>query len=96
MGHPFAKRHGQPLLDPGVINVITGEFRNAWTIVAPALAGSDIVGELRNDSWVAQYLQPGTQLMFNRPIDDKIATEIDAYRLAQIASATNRLFRKWR
>lgn len=44
MGHPYARRHPKPLLDPGVINVQSGAFRSAWRRDGPndvAFLGSE-------------------------------------------------------
>lgn len=67
--HPYAKRHGSPLLDPGRVNAQTGKFRASW--------GSRSLGALHkqvvNTDPVSEYLVTkdgrGTKYMFHRGVD---------------------------
>lgn len=68
MDHPFARRHGSPLIDPTRINVQSGEFIEAWQGTHQGLKGLII-----NDSEHADQLKYGTERAFARPIEGKIA-----------------------
>lgn len=64
--HPFARRHGSPLLPTEIINEQSGEFKGSWRIERVIMPGEG--GQLINDSKVADFLQYGTKTMFDRPI----------------------------
>ena len=70
MDHPYAVRHGKPLLPPEIINTQSGEFKAAWYMDAPRSTdgGKTISGSVINDSEVADYLEFGTKKMFARPL----------------------------
>lgn len=80
MGHPYARRHGTPRLNPAMINRQTGAFYNAWE---PDPQADEWTAAIHNTDPKAElYLQPGTSRMFARPVDAEIlaeaAPEIDA------------------
>ena len=76
MGHPYARRHKRAFLDPGVINVQTGVFIRSWKAEGPTLTGDDLEASIFNtDPKASDFLEPGTDLMIPRPIDQKIAGE---------------------
>ena len=68
--NPYAKKHGSPLLDPGTVNVQTGQFRSMWNShkIDPLHA------QVTNSDPIAKYLVTedgeGTQFMFHRGVDD--------------------------
>lgn len=69
--HPYAKRHGDPRRDPGIINDQGGMFKKSWKIKK----GTGFwrgVPVIVNESKVAKYLQPGTKHMFARPLEAKV------------------------
>jgi hypothetical protein len=68
--NPYARRHGSPLLDPGRINVQTGQFRSGWEV-----RGDRLHRQIVNDSNVADFLK-GTPSMFSRPIWDRIEAAV--------------------
>jgi hypothetical protein len=76
LDHPFATRHGSPLLDPSVINAQTGQFRAAWRTEGPKPTAGGVGGAIVNDDPKVQVLKPGTRLMFARPVEDRIAREL--------------------
>ena len=84
--HPYAKRHGTPLLDPALINVqdpVSG-FRSNWAtsrarLTDPGSSGVLASGRLFNDDEIADILDEGTPTMFRRPIRDHL--EVEAVRL---------------
>jgi hypothetical protein len=74
LDHPYARRHGMPLLPPEYINHHPGgTFRDAWEKRGPRWQGDDLVGSVENHDPVADYLtQPSgapKSKMFARPID---------------------------
>lgn len=71
---PYATRHPRPLLDPSMVNVQSGSFRDAWRVkyVGPGFR------QVVNDSPVADFLQFGTRTMVARPVAE--ATEREALR----------------
>lgn len=75
--HPYARRHGAPQAEPSIINVDTGRFRDAWEIDGPSEAGGTVRGALWNASPEAEFLETGTTFMFERPIADRVALEIE-------------------
>jgi hypothetical protein len=80
MDHPYAKRHGVPLLPPEIINVQTGDFRRAWRGGMTLPFGDDLEGQITNDNWVSDYLtQPAgghRSNMFQRPIDKEVEDDV--------------------
>lgn len=75
MDHPYAKRHGEPRLNPSIINAHTeGGFRDSWRIRYE----SDGSITVYNDSPHASFLEDGTPKMFRRPIDEKLRDMIPA------------------
>lgn len=83
MDHPYAKRHGQPLLQPEyIINTQSGVFRASWTRSNVFQSGDTYWGFLSNYSGVADFLAKGTRFMFARPIDKILEIRMEA-RLAK-------------
>lgn len=71
MDHPYATRHGSPLLPPEIINVQSGEFLASWKAERTPEGGRVI-----NDSPVADFLQFGTKYMVARPIATVLTEEL--------------------
>lgn len=76
---PFARRHGEPLIDPGRVYVgNTGIFHQSWEIDEPTHDGDALVGYVFNsDPKAAAFLEPGTRFMFARPIDVRVMSEAE-------------------
>lgn len=68
MDHPYARRHGTPLLEPFIINVQSGAFRQDWDMRQVG----DQHFQVFNDNAVADYLDQGTRYMFRRPIAEAV------------------------
>lgn len=76
LDHPYALRHGRPLLPPHVINKQSGQFYSAWKVLAVKVTSRGIFGRVLNDDWKAGLLRDGTDKMFPRPIDDAVKAYI--------------------
>ena len=86
-GHPYARAHPNSAFDPGLINVGFGKhpgkrFADAWELL-PKSQGPGI----RNTSWVAKFLEPGTKRMVARPIDKLILKQADKIIGKHLAAA---------
>jgi hypothetical protein len=92
--HPYARRHGSPRLDPSVINVQSGVFRQSWFTSLPTMAQSKVSARLVNDSEVADFLQYGTRKMFARPIGDRLQRFIQDRALREIEFSMKSIERK--
>lgn len=66
--HPFAKRHGKPLLPVAILNVQTGLLLESWEIRRITTFHGQILYVVRNTAPYAKFLQTGTNLMFTRPL----------------------------
>lgn len=66
--HPFAKRHGTPLLPVAVLNVQSGRLLESWEIRRIVTFNGQILYVVRNSAPYAQHLQFGTKSMFARPL----------------------------
>lgn len=73
--HPYARRHGRPLLSPARINVQTGVFRASWVGTTQYRNDGAVVRLFNTDPKAAKYLEPGTSRMFARPLDAAVARE---------------------
>lgn len=62
MDHPYATRHGSPMLAPWIINEQSGAFRSHWQYVAKGIGA-----QIFNDTYYAKWLEEGTPTMFARP-----------------------------
>lgn len=81
MDHPYAVRHGSPLLPPEIINRQSGEFASEWKRTPILGSPEEPRMQVRNDSRVADFLKYGTRRMFARPIEG----ELEVYAEEQIA-----------
>lgn len=84
LDHPYATRHGEPLLDPGIVNIQTGAFASAWRMARRdslgqfAAKGDAVMAEIFNEDPKAEkWLEHGTSRMFARPIWDGITERIE-------------------
>lgn len=92
MDHPYAKRHGAPKLNPGIINAQSGDFRGAWEREEPKADGDGLTSALYNtDPKAEKWLQPGTKFMVARPIDAAIEERVAPRREARIEHALDKL-----
>lgn len=78
MDHPYARRHGMPLLPPEIINKQTGNFQRAWKKENASVSGSKVKAKITNYDRKADYLTqprgwPSTK-MFQRPVDKEVET----------------------
>ena len=95
--HPYATRHGAPQLDPTIINTHKPDgFIAQWRTLAPTFMNGALQSVLLNFSRVADFLQAGTRKMFARPIDVRVATEMEPIRIRNIQSAVDRALRLFR
>lgn len=85
MDHPYATRHGSPLLDPSRINVQKGVFRSSWE----ASSGHDWA-QIRNDDPKTRFFF-GTDKMFTRPIGGAVEMELRPFAAAAELDAVNRI-----
>jgi len=81
MGHPYAVRHrgkvtGVALLPKIPVNVQTGKVRADWKTTPAEAQGDEIVGTLKNENPIIDYLQDGTNKMIPRPIREAIEEEL--------------------
>lgn len=76
MGHPYAKRNPRPPQDAAIINLQTGIFKSAWQVIPAAKNLNSISAFIRNDSFVADFLQYGTDRMMVRPIRDRVEEKL--------------------
>lgn len=92
MDHPYAKRHGTPKLNPGIINAQSGDFRGAWErdAVKPARDGLTS-GIFNTDPKAEKWLQPGTKFMVARPVDAEIEDRVAPRREGRIEHALDKL-----
>lgn len=87
MDYPYAKRHPAPLVDPSLINVGTGAFRNDWRTTFDPFGGASII----NENKVADFLKFGTRSMHERPAETSIAEFCQAQALAHLARQIGRV-----
>jgi hypothetical protein len=90
MDHPYARRHGSPLLDPSVINVQSGDFLAGWEEAPVRAAGGRISGGIYNADPKADLLEGGTDVMFARPIAPATAQEARPEFERAVADALDR------
>lgn len=86
--HPYAKRrHAVPQLPAAIINVQSGLFRAGWEL------NVDVDGEfvIENRTPPADYLQPGTDKMFRRPIDDVVKAWWEKERYNRITATLHKV-----
>lgn len=77
-GSPYARRHGQPLLDPAIINEQSGLFKSSWRAELVTVVKSlSVDGSITNDAPYADLLVKGTKFMFARPIDKALEAYMD-------------------
>ena len=93
--HPYATRHGVPLLDPSRINKQRGVFYWGWRKFLPVFQANVLYTVLANFTQVANWLKLGTKKMFARPIDDRVAKEIQPKRLKNLDNAIKQVFKKF-
>lgn len=91
LDHPYATRHGGPQRDPDVVNRQSGDFFDAWETDGPELRGNRLESSIFNtDPKAAEFLEPGTALMFPRHPHEKAAEQLEPRRLARIEAAIDR------
>ena len=92
MDHPYAKRHGTPKLNPGIINAQSGDFRGAWEQEAVKGEGDGLAGGIYNtDPKAEKWLQPGTKFMVARPVDAEVEDRVAPRREGRIEHALDKL-----
>lgn len=90
MDHPYATRHGEPLLDPEIINKQTERFKDAWKAMDKPSAGGS-VPTLYNDDPAAKFLEHGTETMAKRPIEEVIKPMVQPFREKNIKDELSKL-----
>lgn len=85
--HPYARRHGIARMDPTIINVRTGEFRDSWRHLGVVQDGNVFRVALVNDSEAAKYLDEGTRFMLERPIVERLETFLGKKLLEEVDRA---------
>lgn len=92
MGHPYARR-APGALDPAVINVQSGRFRQDWQADVPRMGdpGDVVRGRISNQSPVADYLQYGTRYMVARPVGLAVASALHNRAVQEVERAERRL-----
>jgi hypothetical protein len=78
-GHPYAKRHGSPGLNPNVVNVGSGTLRASWETEGPLWDETGTLsGSLFNtDPKAGDWLEPGTATMFARAPQETAAAAVE-------------------
>jgi len=94
MDHPYAKRHGSPQLDPGRINIQSGDFYHDWNNSKPMAGDSKISGRIYNLNRVADFLKYGTRFMFARPIEDRVEVFLETAAIANVRHVAGMFERK--
>lgn len=110
LDHPYARRHGTPLLDPAIVNVQSGALLSRWyktgqyvaPVRVPAVGASrtlgsrsrDLRGAIVNDAPVTQHLE-GTRVMFRRPVAEAVEKKLDVDAEAIIARAVTRVLSRY-
>lgn len=93
MGHPFARRHGTPRLDPGEVNVQGDVFRQRWETEGPQEVGGELRGSLYNTDPKAPELELGTGRTFSRPVTDRVIADVTPRRIQLLDEAFELAFR---
>jgi hypothetical protein len=94
MDHPYAKRHGSPMLDPGRINIQTGDFYRGWNNSKPMAGDAIILGRIYNLDRVADFLKYGTRFMFARPIEQRVETFLETAAYANVRQVAGNFERR--
>ena len=91
---PYARKHGSPLLDPGIINEQTGTFRRSWTGDEPAEVDGDLTTSVYNTDPKAPFLeQPDgapKSPMFARPVNERVLEQVAPVAEERVAEAVAR------
>ena len=90
MDHPFARRHGQALTDPEIINKGGGDFYRDWQTEPVTATGDGTEGRLFNDSKSAHWLSrggKGKSKMVARPVIVRVARIVRDSRRARTMQA---------
>ncbi len=97
MDHPFARRHGEALEDPEVINQGKGDFVRAWSTSSVSASGEGTEADLTNDSQSAHWLSRGglgKSRMVARPVIARVARLISESRRIRTMEAFRSVGRK--
>ena len=90
MDHPFARRHGQALTDPEIINKGGGDFYRDWQTEPVTATGDGTEGRLFNDSKSAHWLSrggKGKSKMVARPVIARIKRLVQPERKRRTLAA---------
>lgn len=96
MDHPYARRHGRALLDPGRINTQRGAegFAGAWEIEPVRRQGDTLSLAAVNRSPQAGFLEKGTKRMLPRPLPERVEAELRPVVEQRIEQMLKREFRR--
>ena len=90
MDNPFARRHGEALLPPEIINEQSGDFKRNFNMAPVEIHDAGTRGQVTNASESAHWLATGgkgNSKMVERPVVDAVAREIRAARAKRTQSA---------
>src|SRR6186997_3006498 len=76
LGHPYARRHGAPGLDPSLINRQSGLLARSWRREGPLEKDGGLHTSVFNDAPEA-FFMGGTEKMFERPLPERVLAEIE-------------------
>jgi hypothetical protein len=93
-GHPYARRHGTPLLNPAIINDQGGPFARSWLLRDPQSENGEETTAIVNTDPVGDYLASGTKVMFARPLPDAVVKEVKPRREERVRRAIEKAFKK--
>jgi hypothetical protein len=97
MGHPYARRHPEPAIDPGVANVQSGALAVGWRKREPRLRDDVLVTSLYNVAPEAMFFDEeaypqGTREMIARPVQARIRERLSPLRLYALQTAVRKVW----
>jgi hypothetical protein len=98
MDHPYARRHGGPLLNPDVVNSSESGFGGAWELDGPTQADGALSGSVWNSDPKANYLSQedgdSRTAMFARHPHEAAAAEVAPRREERLEQAIQDSFQR--
>jgi hypothetical protein len=93
--HPYATRHGSPLLEPSIVNIQSGRLLSRWyAFRLPGGWGGSYRGRIINDDPATEFLD-GTRVMFPRPVARVVSAalgrEAESLVAREVARAISRV-----
>jgi hypothetical protein len=95
LGHPYARRHPEPAIDPGVANVQSGKLAVGWRKREPRMRDDALVTSLYNVAPEAIYFDEdaypqGTTDMIARPVQARIRERLGPLRFYALQTAVRK------